>query len=198
MALVDLPTGCVDDWTARLASRPSRARDAFGRGRSNISQLGAVWAFDVTLHKMTQANALKWIARLNDNTQDGHRWTIPQGSLISGSEGTPRVNLGGQLGTSLNVDGVTASMVISEGAFVSIITASRRYAYQLASQATANSSGAVTLTFNTPLRVSPNNDDVVEIAAPKVEGFVDFNGMSLANRRSFIGGGAQFTIVERG
>lgn len=195
MAFVVLPTGCVEDFTPRLASRPSRARDAQGIARSNIQQLGKVWAFDVMLHKMLQAKSLEWIAKLNDDTGDGHRWTIPQGSLISGAEGTPRVNLGGQAGTSLNVDGISNGLVIPAGAFVSIITASKRYVYQMASTVTASGTGTATLVFNTPLRVSPANNDVVEIAAPKVEGFVDFNGMSFANRRGFIGGGAQFTIT---
>ncbi|WP_270374991.1 hypothetical protein [Marinicauda sp. Alg238-R41] len=195
MSFIDLPTGCVEDWTPRLTPRPSRARDSQGLPRGNINQLGKVWAFDVSLHAMTQIDALKWIAELNDNTGDGHRWVIDQGSLISGSEGAPLVAGGSQLGTSLDIDGVTNGMVIPQGAFISIITASKRYVYQLASQVTASGTGTATLAFNTPMRVSPADNDVVEIAAPKIEGFVDFDGMSFARRRRFVSGGAQFTIT---
>ncbi|MFW6299956.1 MAG: hypothetical protein ACOC20_03435 [Oceanicaulis sp.] len=196
MAFVNLPAGNVRSHVARQASRPSRARNAQGVGAANINQLGKVWAFDVTLTAMLQAAALQWIARLNNNTGDGHRWTIPQGDLIPGSEGAPRVAGAGQLGTSLNVDGVTASMAIPEGAFVSIITAGRRRCYQMAETVTANGSGAVTLVFNTPLRVAPADNDVVEIKAPKVEGLVDFSGMALAALYQSRGGA--FTITERG
>lgn len=193
MAFTDLPAGFVLGYTPRLASRPSRARDAQGVARANIEQLGKVWALDVTLKRMVQADALKWIARLNNNTGDGHRWTIPQGDLISGSEGAPRVLLGGQLGTSLNVDGVANGLVIPEGAFVSHITAAKRYLYQTASQVTASGTGTATLIFNTPMRVSPSDNDVVEIAAPKIEGLVDFNGAELG--ALYQAPGFQFTIT---
>lgn len=195
MSFIDLPTGCVEFWDARMAVPPSRAKDGQGVPRSNLNQLHKVWAFEVTLHKLSQTNALKWMARLNNNTGDGHRWTIDQGSLIAGDEGAPRVLLGGQLGTSLNIDGVTADMVIPEGAFVSIVTGGQRYVYQLAADVMASGTGTATLVFNTPLRVSPNDNDVVEIKTPIVEGLVDFGAMGFARRRRFVSGDRQFTIT---
>lgn len=198
MAFVDLPTGCVAGYTASLVPRPARARSAFGTAGININRLGQHWRFEVRLHAMTQANALKWDTDLGNNTGDGHRWTIPQGDLISGSEGTPLVAGANQQGSSLNIDGAMAGLVIPKGAFVSIVTNGRRYVQRMAAAVTVGGGGTATLTFTSPMRVIPGDNNVVEIKTPKVEGLVDFTGLPVDTLFSYLTKGGSFSIQERG
>jgi len=200
MAFIDLPVGCVADYKGQLVPRAARSRSAFGTGGSNISRLGRHWQCEVRLHKMLQDDAIKWDSRLSNDTGDGHRWTIPQGNLISGPEGAPLVAGANQQGTTLNIDGAAPGLVIPEGAFVSTITNGRRYVQRMAAQVTVSGGGTAALTFTAPMRVIPGDNNVVEIKSPKVEGLIeDFDGLSVSvTLARYITDGATFIIRERG
>jgi hypothetical protein len=196
---VQLPTGCVLSWTPTLVPGPTRSESAFGTNRQHFIRLGRHWRFDVTLQTMLQTKANEWIL-LNTET-DSVLWDIPQGSLINGTEGTPVVNGASQVGTTLDVDGLTPGFVIPQGAFISVITSSRRYVYQVRTSVTASTSsptGQAAIAINPPLRVSPGDGDTVEIESPKVEGYVDFSGKTYTRRSDNLVRGFSFTVAERG
>ncbi len=193
---ITLPTGCVQDFTSRLVPPAAESVSAFGTNRQHFVRLGRHWRFDVTLHAMLQAKALE--SSVLDDDTDTMVWEIPQADLQAANEGTPLVDGGGQLGSTLNVDGITPGYVIKRGAFISITTSSRRYVYQVTAQATASGAGEAALSIQPPLRVSPNNNDTVEIAAPKVEGLASWSGMTRHRRVGNIVRGMAFTIEERG
>lgn len=193
---IQLPTGCVQDWSPGLVPRPNRNSSATGTNTQHFVRLGRHWRFDVSLHAMIQAKAAEWVDL--ENETDTLLWNIPQGDLVADNEGSPRVAGGSQTGSSLDVDGITIGFVIPQGAFISIITNSRRYVYKVRAAVTADGTGAATLSIIPPLRLSPLNNDVVEISDPKVEGLVDFAGFPHARRRDNIVPSVAFAIEERG
>jgi len=193
---ITLPSGGVRDWLPRLSPAPNENRSALGTNGQRFIRLGRHWAFDVNLHPMTQTDANAW-SDLDEET-DVLAWPIDQDDLLNDAEGTPLVAGADQLGNELDIDGATAGLVIPKGWFISVITSSRRYVYQLRSAVTVSGGGTATLPIRPVLRVAPSDNAVVEIAAPKVEGLVTARGFlrqSLSNR---VASGAQFTIEERG
>lgn len=197
--VVQLPTGCVLNWNPSLTPAPTRSESVFGTNVQHFIRLGRHWKFDVTLHTMTQSKANEWVTLATET--DTLLWDIPQGSLITGSEGTPVVNGASQTGTTLNVDGLTPGFVIPQGAFISVITSSRRYVYQVRADVTASTSsptGEAAISIQPPLRVSPGDGDTVEIESPKVEGYADFSGLEYVRRSDNLVRGFRFTLTERG
>lgn len=192
---INLPTGCVDNWSSSIVPAPTRNASATGTNVQHFARLGRHWRFDVSLHAMTQVKSMEWVDL--ENETDSLVWTIPQGDLVAANEGSPAVNGASQTGSSLDIDGVTLGFVVPAGAFISIVTNSRRYVYRVRTAITLTT-GAGTLDIMPPLRISPNNDDVIEISAPKVEGLVNTSGIGHARRRSNIVSGISFTIEERG
>lgn len=189
-----LPTGGVAGWLPRLVPEPNEVRSAFGTHGQRFTRLGRHWAMDVDLHVMTRATADEW-TDLDEET-DTLVWPIEQNAL-GASEGTPRVNGAAQLGNSLDIDGATPGLVIPKGRFVSVITGGQRFVYQLRAAVTVDGSGEAALPIRPLLRVSPANDDVVEIAAAKLEGYASWRGRRTQSLLNRLCEGARFTIEER-
>ncbi len=159
-----------------------------------INRLGDRWAVEVTLPPLSGDEARIWISRLVQGRKSSCLLPWPQ-PIGAGGEGAPRVNGAGQAGTALSVDGLPAAKAIAEGLFFSIVGASRRYLHQVTSAATANGSGAVTLSIEPALRISPSDNAVIELATPMIDGLVQGGvGWSVDLARQH---GLTFTLVER-
>ena len=192
---ITLPTGKAGlRAVPQLVPAAGLSRSVGAQNLNAVTWHGRHWLFPFYLPAMSQAAALDW----SDLEEDAATLVleIPQGDLQPANEGAPRVKGAGQLGASLEVDGVTASYVVKKGAFISIIINGRRYVYRVKAEATSNGATEVTLSLRPSIRVPPPDNAVVEIAAPKVEGFVLSMSHTLA--ALYQGGGATFDIEERG
>ncbi len=147
-------------------------KGALGGAAQRINRLGNRWAVNVTMPPLTALQARNWSAGLTAALQNGVRMAIRQPDLAIGTPGTVRVNGDGQAGASLVCDGASAAYVARIGQWASVITGGRRYLYQIAADATASGGGAITLTLTTPLRVAHADNDLVELAAPEIEGLI--------------------------
>ena len=79
------------------------------------------------------------------------------------------VNGGAQTGKALVTDtwSVNNTVVLAKGDFFSIVGADgRKYLFRCKADATTNGSGAVTLSFEPALRVSPADNAAIEVADP--------------------------------
>ncbi|MET0439132.1 MAG: hypothetical protein ABW043_16730 [Devosia sp.] len=108
---------------------------------------------------------------LQGQTQ-GVIFTFPQDGGDTGTQGVPRVNGGAQSGNTLVIDGVTPGYNAYEGQAISVSTAAIWYLYTVNAAATANGSGQLTLSITPMLRRSPNDNDIVELETPLIEGFL--------------------------
>jgi len=160
-----------------------------------VNRMGSRYSLTVELPPVKEEpNARIWASALRQAKQLGAIFTVPQPGLTIGSPGTPLVNGAHTGGTSLSIKGLSSTYALKQGQFLSIIHSSRRYLYAVAADATA-SGGNVTVTLETMLRTALANNDVIEIATPKIEGYLDGDPavkMMLEPYRT-----VSFRIVER-
>lgn len=191
----------LPDWpypaqmTPRLVSGRAELRPAWGGDIQRLNRAGSRYAIDVTMPTMTYADAQDWAA-IEDETATV-TMQIVQPGLETGAPGTPLVNGGAQSGTSLILDGLTPYYVIRNRQWLTVTTGGRIYAYRAKGETVANGSGAVTVTLATMLRAVHADNDPVELAAPRIEGFATVpEGAWTTSTAGHVT--LSFTIEERG
>lgn len=170
-------------------------RPAFGGPTQRIGRIGGRRRFTVNVAARSAVEAQAWTRLAEDDQVFALR--IPQPGISSGSPGTPLVDGGSQVGNTLAIKGLTANYTLQLGQWLTIIIDDQRYLYRASATSQADGAGSLTAYLNPPLRVSPNNNDAVELAAPAVEGYVTLSRGAL----SFDAGGAMrpfsFMLEER-
>ena len=136
-----------------------------------------------------------YIAKLMQALTEGAIFAFPQ-DMNPGAVGAGvKINGAGQTGSSLNLKGFPASYQVKAGQFFSIIYAGRRYLHAAASDWGANGSGNLIMPIVPMLRVSPNDNAVVEFERPLIEGFLSGNAQEWGVRTDpYID--ISFTITE--
>ena len=162
-----------------------------------INRNGNRFAVAVQLPPMKPIDARAWLVALNRGVREGVRWRLRQVELLPGSPGTVRVNGAGQAGTSLQVDGANPNYPFRLGQFFNIIHSGQYYLHQVAAPVNASSTGTATLSIETPLRIEPADNALIEIGQPLVEGLLADNGFEWSIDRARLVG-ISFTIMERG
>lgn len=185
-------------WTPRALDWGGELVPVLGGETQRLNRLGDRFAIDVTLTPTQDATlAQAYISRLRRGRRDGVLMPFPQLNLAIGAPGDVRVDGAGQAGSSLAVKGASVGYVFREGQFISLVSNGRRHLHSVGAAATATGGGLVTLPIEPMLRVSPANNDVIEVAQPMIEGFVAGNEQAWTID---IAGtvGLSFTITERG
>jgi hypothetical protein len=155
--------------TTRLVTARAGLSPAFGGPMRRINRMGSRHALDIEMPAQTYVDAQDWSGI--DSEDDTVLFVIPQPGFDAGAPGTPLVNGAGQSGSSIILDGLTPHYVFRRRQWISIVTGGARYAYRVSAETIVASGGTITLPLTTMLRVSPGNNDVVEVAEPKIEGF---------------------------
>lgn len=163
---------------------------------TRIQRLGSRWAIDFEMPPMAYVQAMKWIAALTAGEGDTVSIKIPQPFFDVGSPGTPLVNGGSQLGTSINIDGLSSTYKAHAGQWFNLTASSRSYLYQVAEDKTAASGVMAGLKFNPMIRRSPADNSAVNFAAPVIEGWLGGNDTSWTVDNA-MWTGIKFTIEER-
>ncbi len=182
---------------ASLVSARADLSPPFAGDESRVGRLGSKWQLRFSLVTMTYSDALDW-SDLETET-DTVLLPVPQPGMSLGSPGTPVVDGGSQLGSTLNVRGCTALYSVFKGQWLSVVISSRRYLYRATAAATADGSGDIAIPIRPLLRVSPGDGDTVELAAPKIEGYVrDLPANAFDVNEAGHVAGLSFSIRERG
>ncbi|CAD7336046.1 hypothetical protein FIM10_04015 [Sphingomonadales bacterium 56] len=147
-------------------------RPFLGGPSQRINRLGTRWALQVSMPLMRAEVARTWTSALSRGSEDGVIMPIPQDIAI-GNPGAPKVSAAVSAGTALPLKGLTAAYAVRAGQFLSIIRGGRRHVHIFSADAVASGSGTMTAAIWPMLRVALATDDVVEIAAPKIEGWLD-------------------------
>lgn len=166
-----LPTspGAIE-FTPRLITSRTENSPAFGSSDQRFARMGSRYAFDVVLEPQDSLSAMDWIDI--ESESETCVWPVPLIDLEPGTVGAPVIDGAGQTGSTVNLSGLTPHLFIRKGQWLSVITSSRRYLYRARETVVADASGDVALPLCTLLRVPHADGDVVELAEPKIEGFV--------------------------
>lgn len=134
------------------------------------------WLLQFATHILEGDELREWslaLDRLSDLTNVFHFVPPEYTGPSTGYEGPlPVVNGAGQLGTSLDCNGVTPETdIVGPGDYVSfpVTTSAGETNYELhriSSLCTSDESGEVTLEFTRPIRLAPANNAVVQIYSP--------------------------------
>lgn len=181
------PTAQSHEWPKRGAWAPIthgqlvRDNEQFvQRYLSGASQITTFpsrrWLLQFATHTLKGDELREWslaLDRLSDLTNVFHFVPPEYTGPSTGYEGPlPVVNGAGQLGTSLDCNGVTPETdIVGPGDYVSfpVTTSAGETNYELhriSSLCTSDESGEVTLEFTRPIRLAPANNAVVQIYSP--------------------------------
>lgn len=165
-----LPTPRFISAEPTVVSSTIDQRSATGSNRQKGLRKGSHYAYDIALEPMSHAEALDWLDLRNE--ADTVVLSIPQMGLEIGTPGTTRVNGSGQAGASLSIKGFTPGYVVRKGqAFNHVGSDGVRRIYIANAAVTADGSGNATVTLETMLNWPPLNNDVIDFADVRIEGF---------------------------
>lgn len=174
-------------------------RDAIpvqGGDEARYSRLGTRHAIDVSIDAIAAKGCgPSLVVDLSLGRTQGVVIAVPEFGLAAANYGVPLVNGGGQLGSTLNVDGLVNGVVIPKGKWLSVIVAGRRYAYFTTAAVTV-AGGAAALPIYPMIRAAPSDNAVVELATPRLEGLVEQPPEWSPRKIGSIG--IQFAVRERG
>lgn len=172
--MIELPDGVVPNgFTPRLMDFGGVLRPPLGGEILRVNRLGNRFAASVSLPPIPNADLGRVVvSRLIRAKVEGLRIELPLCGVDQGTPGAPLVNGAGQVGYSLNVDGLTPGYAFGEGYWFSIEAAGQHYLHNVAAAGMADGTGAATIEFAPALRVIPENNAVIHLAQPMMEGLV--------------------------
>lgn len=176
----------------RNETRPATGAGPVGR---NLRP-GTRWAWDFEYPPMTYEQSLAFDDLLTED--ETVIVDILQPGLVIGTPGSgATVNGAGQSGRTLNIKGVAPGYVLRKGQWISVLSGGQWYAYKTSAAATADGAGNCAVPLRTLIRTPLANNAVVEIAAPKAEGWVtlaeDAHEIDAVDRLVWL----SFTLEER-
>lgn len=193
MAVLTLPT---DPAPAKMGIAMVSAKNtltpAIGGAEQELLRKGTRYALTFSMPVMTYVQSMEWDDLMAEG--DTVLMRVFQPGLVIPNPGTPLVKGAGQAGTSLTIDGLPNGYIIRKGQFLSVVSAGQRFLYRAKAGATSVA-GTATIPLRTMVRRPPNDNDVVEIAQPMIEGFVRDLGEWAVGVDRLVG--LQFTVRER-
>ncbi len=193
MAVLTLPT---DPAPAKMAIAMVSAKNtltpATGGAEQELLRKGTRYALTFSMPVMTYVQSMDWDDLMAEG--DTVLMRVFQPGLVIPNPGTPLVKGAGQAGTSLVIDGLPNGYVIRKGQFLSVVSAGQHFLHRAKASATSVA-GTATVPLRTMLRRPPNDNDVVEIAQPMIEGFIRDLGEWAVGVERLVG--LQFTVRER-
>jgi len=185
----------LTSYSMRAVSAANDLRPTFGGPVQRLARKGSRFALDVKVPAMSAAGCgIALIADLLRGETEAVILPVPD-YVPAAIYGTPLVKGAGQVGSLLAVDGLTPAVVVAKGKFLSVVIGGQRYLHIVTAQTTANGSGEASLPIWPMLRVGTTDNAVVELAAPKIEGFIaPGQEWSISRLRAV---GVDFSIEER-
>lgn len=144
-----------------------------GGPTQRINRLGTRWSMLVSMPPlMADPDGRVWANALAQAVEAGATMPIVQ-DIDTGSPGTPVVSANVATGSVLPLSGMTPGYQLRAGQFVSIIHGGRRYVYAIREDVTVGAGGTISATIFPLLRTALSAGDIVEIATPMIEGWID-------------------------
>lgn len=163
--------------TPRPISARGEMKPASSGPVTRVLRPGTRWAWDIEMPAMTYPESLAWDDLLSED--ETVVMDILQPDLVIGELGLPRINGVGQAGRLLLLDEVEPGYVLRKGQWLSVPVDGQIYAYKSSAAAVAAGNGTMVVPLRTMLRRAPVDSALVEIAAPKAEGYASVDPESL-------------------
>ena len=196
--MITLPT-CppIRNASMRLISYATDQTPTLGGPQTRVMRMGDRWAGDFTTYPALYAEQGRvYLSRLVRGMTDTVLINVIEPGMRGGDYGVPLVAVGGAFGQSIQIKGLGSGRVVPEGKFLSIVTAGQRFLYMTTAEVVADGTGSATLPIYPMLRRQPAVNDVVELSAPKMEGYVQGNevqwDITKSKRIGFV-----FSVQER-
>ena len=170
MSVIQLPGNGVQRFGEFIIGPDNEHESPEGGVTISIARPGSKWGFRVKVTELEAGDARPW--KLLHMRGQTFRWTIPQPDLVIGPEGTPQVDGENQTGMTVVLKNLEPGLALVIGQWITIITLGRRYNYMVRANGVADVNGDIAVDIMPMLRVSPSNNDVVEIATPQAEGTI--------------------------
>lgn len=182
------------NYNMRAISAANTLSPAFGGADQRLSRKGSRYALDVSIPALSAAGCgMGLVVDLLRGETEPLVLAIPE-YLPAVDYGASLAN-GASTGSVLAVKGLTPGAVIRKGKFLSIILSGQRFVYMVTTETTANGSGQVNLSIWPMLRRPTIDGAVIELAEPKIEGFIEPGQDWSINSLKAVG--MSFTIKER-
>lgn len=183
-------------YSMRVVSAANDMGPAFGGNTQRLARKGTRFGIDVSVPALRQAGCgMALITDLVQGETEVVAFDIPE-AFDPHPYGVPLVKGAGQAGSILNIDGLTPGVIVPKGKFLSVIVGGQRYAYLVRAVTVADAAGEAALPIWPLLRKSPADNAVVELASPKIEGYVPTGQeWSISSLKAV---GLSFTVTERG
>lgn len=195
--MIELPSGVYPQSVSMaLVDFGGTIRPVLGGAAQRVNRLGSRYRAIVSLPPLEFETGRTVVSRLIRAKSEGLRLALPGTRGQQGAPGTA-VQVDGAVagGTSLPLKGINPGYSAREGTWLSIVVSGQHYLYATAAQATADGTGDATVTIAPMLRTALAGNELVHVAAPVIEGFVDGDELawelSLANHF-----GLSFTVEE--
>ncbi|WP_339745549.1 hypothetical protein [uncultured Maricaulis sp.] len=175
--------------TARNEQRP-----VFGGPVWRVKRMGARWAIAFALAPYAYTDALDF----TDLEDEDERVSvlIPQPGLDIGNPGAPVIDGAGQKGNQYALRGLTAGYTVRKGQWLPVIIGGQRYLYRARAAATADGTGRAIVPVRPMIRSAALDGATVELAAPRIEGFVKMPQDAFKVSVPSMVAGISFTIEE--
>lgn len=194
MEVINLPESPDPSWMGiELISNANVMTSALGADDQERQRKGSRYALTFSLPLMPYVQSMEW----DDLNAEGAmvRMRVFQPGFDVGAPGSPRVDGGPYAGVYLPVGGLNPGYTVRKGQFLNTISFGRVFLYRAAADATADENGKATVKLRTMLRLPPQPNDRVEIAAPMIEGYArDVEGFDVGADHLVA---LRFTVRER-
>lgn len=169
---IEMPslTGFVRRSNFWLETNTQTFTSPINKSTQTLQLAGALWRLEITLRRMTRAEATRWLAfflQLRGMSQDFYGYDPAWREKRGVGGGTPLVKGASQTGNDLDIDGCTAN-VTGWGKAGDYFTCNDQH-HQLTQDANTNGSGETTLYFEPYMRESPADNAPVTIDLPKAK-----------------------------
>ena len=182
------------EYSMRAISAANTLSPAFGGADQRLSRKGSRFAIDVSIPALSAAGCgMGLIADLLRGETETLVLAIPE-HLPAVAYGAPVAN-DVSTGSVLAVKGLTPGAVIRKGKFLSIILSGQRFVYMVTAEMTVPVGGLVSLSIWPMLRRPTADGAVIELAVPKIEGFIEPGQDWSINSLKAVG--MSFTLKER-
>lgn len=161
---------------------------------SRVTRMGTRWAMAIQIAPYAYADALD----LTDLEDDEERISvpIPQPGLEIGDPGNPVIDGAGQSGNQYALRGLVPGYTIRKGQWAPVLVGGQRFLYRATASVTADAAGKVVLPVRPMIRSAALDGAVVELATPRIEGFVTLAEEAFKVEVPSLVNGLSFTIEE--